>query len=80
MQMKQHGPRRPGAPCRLCRVAALLAVGTLLAACDNNTPVGESPALKGTYLEHAIVTNPNGGGPMVERFGPPLNWNPSARD
>ena len=80
MNMARHGRRHPGALRCLCPVAALLVTGALLAACDNNTPVGESPALQGTYLEHAIVTNPNGGGPMVERYGPPVNWNPSARD
>ena len=80
MSRTQQRRRLSSAPRCVGRVAVLLAVGALLAACDNNTPVGESPALKGTYLEHAIVTNPNGGGPMVERYGPPLNWNPSARD
>lgn len=58
--------------CRLLPLLALLtAAGGMLASCD--TPVGESPALKGTYHEHALVTNPNGGGPQVVRWGPPQN-------
>lgn len=48
----------------------------LLASC--NTPVGVSPALNGSYLENALVTNPNGGGPQVVRWGPP--WNIPAKN
>jgi len=56
--------------CRWLPLCALLtAAGGMLASCD--TPVGVSPALKGTYWEHAIVTNPYGGGPMEVRWGPP---------
>lgn len=80
MRVTQQARRLSTAHRRVGRIALLLAVGALLAACGNNTPVGESPAFQGTYLEHALVTNPNGGGPMVERYGPPLNWNPSSRE
>lgn len=52
--------------------AMLTAAGLILASCD--TPVGVSPALKGTYWEHALVTNPYGGGPMVVMWGPPVNF------
>lgn len=56
--------------CRWLRWFALLtAAGGLLASCD--TPVGVSPALKGTYWQNAVVTNPDGGGPQVVRWGPP---------
>lgn len=55
--------------------ALLTVVSGILAACG--TPVGVSPALKGTYWEHALVTNPNGGGPVVVRWGPPVNYIPS---
>jgi hypothetical protein len=54
----------------LRRRAFLLAVSAWLAAC-NNTPVGVAPNLRGTYWEHALVTNPNGGGPQVVIWGPP---------
>lgn len=67
-------------PC--CRrplfVALLIAAGGVLASCD--TPVGVSPSLQGTYRENALVTNPNGGGPQVVRWGAPENYNPDARD
>jgi hypothetical protein len=56
--------------------AVLVAAGAVLASC--NTPVGVSPGLQGTYWEHAQVTNPNGGGPQVVRWGPPQNYNPGA--
>ncbi len=49
--------------------ALLTAAGGMLASCD--TPVGVSPALKGTYWQNALVTNPDGGGPQVVRWGPP---------
>jgi hypothetical protein len=56
--------------CHLLAIFALLvAAGGTLASCD--TPVGVSPALKGTYRENALVTNPNGGGPQVVRWGAP---------
>lgn len=51
------------------RLAFLLAVMPWLASC--NTPVGVAPNLRGTYWEHALVTNPNGGGPQVVIWGPP---------
>jgi len=54
---------------RLAGFALLIVAGGTLASCD--TPVGVSPALKGTYWQHAIVTNPYGGGPMEVRWGPP---------
>jgi hypothetical protein len=58
--------------CRWLAWFALLTVtGGMLASCD--TPVGVSPALQGTYREHALVTNPYGGGPQVVRWGPPEN-------
>lgn len=56
----------------------LTAAGGMLASCD--APVGMSPALQGTYWEHALVTNPNGGGPQVVRWGPPQNYNPSSQE
>jgi hypothetical protein len=71
---------RSTAPQRRCRCPGLVRlvllglVAALPAACD--TPVGVSPALKGTYWENALVTNPNGGGPMVVRWGPPDPWVP----
>jgi len=62
----------------LHRLAFLLAVSAWLAAC--NTPVGVAPNLRGTYWEHALVTNPNGGGPQVVIWGPPDPFVPSPRD
>ena len=56
------------------RLAFLLAVGGWLAAC--NAPLGVAPNYQGTYWEHAVVTNPNGGGPQVIIWGPPNNYNP----
>ena len=53
----------------LRRLALMVAASAWFAAC--NTPVGVSPALRGTYWEKALVTNPNGGGPMVVIWGPP---------
>lgn len=58
--------------------ALLTATGVVLASCD--TPVGVSPALQGTYWEHARVTNPYGGGPQVVQWGPPQNYNPSGQN
>ncbi len=58
--------------------ALLTATGAMLASCD--TPVGVSPALQGTYWQNALVTNPDGGGPQVVRWGPPQNYNPAGRD
>jgi hypothetical protein len=63
---------------RLPRFALLTAVGGTLAACD--IPIGVSAAQHGTYWEHALVTNPAGGGPQVVRWGPPQNYNPGAQD
>ena len=61
---------------RVCRwlawLAWLTAAGGMLASCD--TPVGVSPALQGTYRENALVTNPDGGGPQVVRWGAPENF------
>ena len=56
--------------------AALTAAGGMLASCG--TPVGVSPALQGTYWQHALVTNPDGAGPQVVRWGPPQNDIPRA--
>jgi hypothetical protein len=67
---------------RVCRCLPLFvlltAAGGMLASCD--TPVGESPSLQGTYWQHALVTNPDGGGPQVVRWGPPQNYNPASRN
>jgi len=54
---------------RLRRLAFPLAVTACLAACG--TPVGVSPDFRGSYWDHARVTNPNGGGPQIEVWGPP---------
>jgi hypothetical protein len=48
---------------------ALTAAGGTLASC--NAPIGVSPALQGTYREHALVTNPDSDGPHVVLWGPP---------
>ena len=56
--------------CRWLALCALLtAAGGMLASCD--TPVGVSPALQGTYRATSLVTNPDGDGPQVVRWGPP---------
>jgi hypothetical protein len=55
----------------LPRLAFLMAVMAGLASC--NPPVGVAPDLRGTYWAHALVTNPNGGGAQVVRWGPPEN-------
>jgi hypothetical protein len=62
----------------LPRVVLLTAACGMLASCD--TPVGVSPALQGTYWQNAVVTNPDGGGPQVVRWGPPQNYNPAGRN
>lgn len=54
---------------------ALASIG-LVTACTT-APIGIAPNLKGTYDENALVTNPNGGGPQVIIWGPPVNWNPA---
>ena len=54
-----------------------LAAVSSLVAC--NAPIGVAPNLQGTYWEHALVTNPNGGGPQVVRWGPP-DARPMGRD
>jgi len=78
--MRQSGARARNHPRGqgFARIALLLAAGPLLAACD--TPVGVAPNLRGTYWQNAIVTNPNGDGPQVVRWGPPQNYNASGRD
>jgi len=63
---------------RFAALAMLSAAAVSLVSCD--APVGESPALKGSYWEKALVTNPNGDGPQVVRWGPPQNFNPSGRN
>ena len=56
--------------CRWLALCALLtAAGGVLASCD--TPIGVSPALQGTYRATSLVTNPDGNGPAVVRWGPP---------
>jgi hypothetical protein len=54
------------------RIACMLAAVVSLGACST-APIGQAPNLRGTYLEHALVTNPNGGGPQVEVWGPASN-------
>jgi hypothetical protein len=54
--------------------AALFAAG-LVAGCSAS-PVGQSAYLQGHYEQNALVTNPGGGGPQVQQWGPPANWNP----
>jgi len=64
--------------CRLAlRPALLLAVSAWLAAC--NAPIGVAPNYRGTYLEHALVTNPNGGGPQITIWGPPESANSESK-
>jgi hypothetical protein len=58
----------------LALVALFTAAGGMLASC--NAPVGVSPALRGTYRENSLVTNPDGNGPQVVRWGPPENYAP----
>jgi hypothetical protein len=75
-----HYGERVNISSRVCRrlawFVALTATGGMLASCD--TPVGVSPALQGTYWSHALVTNPDGTGPQVVRWGPPQNDIPRA--
>jgi hypothetical protein len=59
------------------RLALLLAVSALLAAC--NAPIGPAPTHQGTYLGQAFVTNPNGGGPQIIMRGPPETSNSESR-
>jgi hypothetical protein len=47
----------------------LLAAATPLAACD--TPVGVPPSWRNLPMPPTQVTNPDGGGPQVTRWGPP---------
>ena len=54
---------------RFCALGLALCALLTVASCD--TPIGMSPALQGTYLQHALVTNPDGGGPQVVRWEPP---------
>ena len=67
-KISSHGCRT------LALVALLTAVGGVLASCG--TPIGVSPALQGTYRENSLVTNPDGNGPQVVRWGPPENYAP----
>ena len=56
--------------CRWLSLCALLTAACgMLASCD--TPIGVSPALQGTYRATSLVTNPDGDGPQVVRWGPP---------
>jgi hypothetical protein len=67
---KHAGELCPMMPWRsLGRLVVLLAATGALSAC--NTPTGIAPSLRGTYWDHALVTNPNGGGPQVVIWGPP---------
>ena len=50
----------------------ICAAAILLSACD--PPTGTPPSWRGTYLDKAVTTNPNGGGPQVIRYGPPGMW------
>jgi hypothetical protein len=56
------------------RLGFLLAVTAGLTSC--NPPVGMAPNLRGTYWQNSVVTNPNGDGPQVVRWGPPDNTQP----
>jgi hypothetical protein len=47
----------------------LVAAAMALAACD--TPVGTPPSWRNLPLPPTQVTNPDGGGPQVTRWGPP---------
>lgn len=64
---------------RALRLAWALMLPGVLPACSS-APIGVAPGLKGTYYEHALVTNPNGGGPQVVRWGPPSNYNPAGNN
>jgi len=44
----------------------------LLSACDGR--LGTPASWRGTYLDKATATNPQGGGPQVIQFGPPQPW------
>ena len=70
-----HTQRTDGGKSVFGRLALLLAVSAWLAAC---APIGQAPNYRGTYLEHAWVTNPNGGGPQITMWGPPENTDVSA--
>ena len=59
----------------LRRLLLPLALMAALVGC--NEKVGVAPNLQGTYWEHALVTNPNGGGPQVVIWGPPDNRLPT---
>jgi len=63
---------------RLTGFAILTLAGGMLASCD--TPVGRAPDLQGSYWQNAVVTNPNGNGPQVVRWGPPQNFNPEGQN
>ena len=62
----------------LARFAIVTFAGGMLASCD--TPVGRAPDLQGSYWQNAVVTNPDGGGPQVVRWGPPQNYNPEGQN
>jgi len=53
----------------LATLILICAAAIPLSTCD--TPVGTPPSWRGTYLDKAVATNPNGGGPQVIQFGPP---------
>jgi len=59
-------------------LAILTIGGGMLTSCD--TPVGRAPDLQGSYWQNAVVTNPNGGGPQIVRWGPPQNYNPEGQN
>ncbi len=52
--------------------ALLIAAATALTSCD--TPIGTPPAWRNVGTVPTVVTNPNGGGPQVTRWGPPDTW------
>jgi hypothetical protein len=62
----------------LAWLAVLTFAGGMVASCD--TPVGRAPDLQGSYWQNAVVTNPNGDGPQVVRWGPPQNYNPEGQN
>jgi predicted small lipoprotein YifL len=53
----------------ILRSVLLLAAATALTACG--TPVGTPPSWRNLPLPPTQVTNPDGGGPQVTRWGPP---------
>ena len=51
------------------RLMLLAAAAGAMTACD--TPVGTPPSWRGVGTVPTVITNPQGGGPQVTRWGPP---------